>query len=78
MSFKVGDYLTGTKKPVNPYSITNKNAIVKVVSHNPSFEDLNVEVICSKTQPSEKGKCYPVASKFFKKISKEETLIWLI
>jgi hypothetical protein len=63
--FNVGDIITG--KEGSSYGVTNDNAIMEVMSINPSTDSITVKVLAHKKYENYVGYCYPVNPKDFVK-----------
>lgn len=70
MDFKVGDLLRGREAPFNPYGVTNRHAVVKVLRVHKDGR-LDVEVIEHDTQEEFVGDTFIVVAKCFEYEDKE-------
>ena len=73
--FKVGDYLTGTKR--NCYGYTNSDAIVKITDVF-GYNEIRVTLIRSKKNHTVEGMSFCVDSTKFKKIPKVKLVLELL
>jgi len=70
MKFKVGDKITGMDS--TPYSVTTKDAVMEVIESKQG-EQMRVKILEHEKFKEDKGNCFNVNPKYFKKISIETT-----